>query len=61
MSELHKGFKEAKINFDERVEIKYLKQVSKPNCVQIIAKNCTEGLLFIMTWDFEQNIEVSMY
>ncbi len=34
---------------------------SEEDVIQIIAKDNTENILIIMTYDFKRNMEVSMY
>ena len=54
-------FKQASINFGKNVEIKYLRSVSNKECAQIVAKDNVEMILYIVTWNFELDIETSMF
>lgn len=56
-----KHFKEAKINFNKNFEIVRLRSICKENEIQIIAKDNIENIIIIVTWNFDKNIETSMF
>ena len=54
-------FKDANINFNNNVEIFNVRTTCQPHIIQIIAKDNTDNILIILTWDFKDNTEISMY
>ena len=49
------------LTFSNDTEIIKLVETANKNCLQILAKNHQKNIIFIVTWDFEQNIEKNMY
>ena len=54
-------FKDINLTFSDDTEIIKLIETANKNFLQILAKNHQKNIIFIITWDFEQNIERSMY
>ena len=51
----------AGINFSSSIEIHNLRSTALPHLIQIIAKDGADGVLVVLTWDFEKNIEMAVW
>ena len=56
-----KYFKEMACNFSSEVEVINVLETSKPGHLQVVTQESATGLLQVLTWDFEQNIEDNMF
>ena len=54
-------FKKSNIHFDHNIIITKLLATQKPHMVQIIGKNPNMKFMIILTWDFQHNVEESMF
>lgn len=51
----------AAVDFDRGVDIEKIYETSKRNWLQIIARETVRNVLIVLTWDFEENMEASMF
>ena len=58
---LEDGFKDAPIPFLKNIEIFNVRSTESPNIIQLIAKDNRRNILIVLSWDFENNKEFSMY
>ena len=58
---LESRFKDADIPFGKDVEIFNVRSTSLEDVIQIIAKDNKQNILIILTWDFINSKELSMY
>ena len=54
-------FKKSDIHFDHNIIISKLVATQNPHQVQIVGKNPNKKFMIILTWDFDKNIEESMF
>ena len=54
-------FKDVKLNFDKNFEIIKIWDTSIKYQLQIIARNREAHVLVAVVWDFEKDIEISMF
>lgn len=47
--------------FSDNIEIVTLMETRLENIIQIIAKDNVNNILIVMSWDFNKNIEHSIY
>jgi hypothetical protein len=48
------------VTFGDNVEVIKLIETATKNCLQIVAVDNSNGIFTILTWDFDQNIEVCL-
>ena len=55
------GFVNADVQFSETIEISEIRSTKETNILQIVAKEEMKKILVILTWDFDKNMERSMF
>lgn len=59
--ETHEVFTDINCTLDDSVEIIKLIETGAPDCIQIVFNNYDKNIFTVLTWDFNLNIEKSIY
>ena len=51
----------AAVDFDKGVDIEKIYETSKRHWLQIIARETVRNVLIVLTWNFNENTEASMF